>query len=601
MSTQNPNPNTVPLAPGFRFHPTDEELVIYYLKRKILNRPLRLDAIAEIDLYKFEPWDLPAKSRIRSRDLEWYFFSPLDRKYSNKSRTNRATKEGYWKTTGKDREVKRGDRTVGMKKTLVFHMGRAPSGKRTNWVMHEYRIEGEGVLEEAPATAVSQDLYVVCRIFQKSGSGPQNGAQYGAPFMEEEWEQEVNGGDEAMAAVMQVENNDDLNDEYLQMNDLLPNENPIDQNPSPLAMPNPDATSVPSIQKEKEENKQPIKQEVDEPTNYTNKPADNDNENFTTSEWPHGSLWPLRTRDDPTCPGGADEIVSLSEILNVDEFFDNTTDGTESNLETTQDGDLVRSPLICDYDYVSSEVDEGKTAFYNVNEDDGVSDGRYLDDLMAYFDETEVDIKYDLSASVQNTDECNTECADVPAFMQEDDNVMVRDATPKEEPKEVFMGECSTSAEPSSSDDTNHLKRKTFDRPELSDEYSDKSSIRKRLVSMLGSISAPTGMASDCGSGSSKAIAAANSAGPIRVTAGMIQIRGDLDWPLHKNGMYSFVFSCGTDATDLLTKSAPFEPEMVTKMQDDAASVILRSGFYLFFVSLALLTLSYKLAICIRG
>lgn len=166
MSTQNPNSNpnpspkpsppAVPLAPGFRFHPTDEELVIYYLKRKILNRPLRLDAIAEIDLYKFEPWDLPTKSRIRSRDLEWYFFSPLDRKYSNKSRTNRATKEGYWKTTGKDREVKRGDRIVGMKKTLVFHMGRAPSGKRTNWVMHEYRIEGEGVLDEAPATAVSQ-------------------------------------------------------------------------------------------------------------------------------------------------------------------------------------------------------------------------------------------------------------------------------------------------------------------------------------------------------------------------------------------------------------------------------------------------------------
>jgi No apical meristem (NAM) protein len=31
----------VPLALGFRFQHTNEELVIYYLKRKNLNRPLR--------------------------------------------------------------------------------------------------------------------------------------------------------------------------------------------------------------------------------------------------------------------------------------------------------------------------------------------------------------------------------------------------------------------------------------------------------------------------------------------------------------------------------------------------------------------------------
>jgi ABC-type iron transport system FetAB ATPase subunit len=108
-------------------------------------------------------------------------------------------------------------------------------------------------------------------------------------------------------------------------------------------------------------------------------------------------------------------------------------------------------------------------------------------------------------------------------------------------------------------------------------------------------------MASEYGAGSSKSIAAANAAGPIRVTAGMIQIRGDLDWSLHKNGMYSFVFSYGANAPDLLTKSVPDEPTIVTKIQNDAVSVILRSGFCLIFVSLAILTLSYKLAICVRG
>lgn len=47
------------LPPGFRFHPTDEELVVHYLKNKIDAAPLPVAIISEVDLYKFDPWELP--------------------------------------------------------------------------------------------------------------------------------------------------------------------------------------------------------------------------------------------------------------------------------------------------------------------------------------------------------------------------------------------------------------------------------------------------------------------------------------------------------------------------------------------------------------
>jgi hypothetical protein len=73
---------------------------------------------------------------------EWYFYTQRDRKYATGLRTNRATASGYWKATGKDRSVLRKGSLVGMRKTLVFYQGRAPKGRKTDWVMHEFRLEG---------------------------------------------------------------------------------------------------------------------------------------------------------------------------------------------------------------------------------------------------------------------------------------------------------------------------------------------------------------------------------------------------------------------------------------------------------------------------
>ncbi|XP_057771233.1 NAC domain-containing protein 83-like isoform X1 [Salvia miltiorrhiza] len=125
------------LPPGFRFHPTDEELVVQYLKRKVLSYPVPASIIPEVDVCKSDPWDLPGDS-----EQERYFFSTKQVKYPNGNRSNRATVSGYWKATGLDKQIvgTRSHQVVGMKKTLVFYRGKPPKGCRTDWIMHEYRL-----------------------------------------------------------------------------------------------------------------------------------------------------------------------------------------------------------------------------------------------------------------------------------------------------------------------------------------------------------------------------------------------------------------------------------------------------------------------------
>ncbi|CAK9154551.1 unnamed protein product [Ilex paraguariensis] len=161
------------LPPGFRFHPTDEELIIHYLKKKVSSPTSDLlSIIADIDLYKFNPWELPGKASFGEN--EWFFFTPRDRKYPNGVRPNRAAGSGYWKATGTDKSIlaAAGLQCLGVKKALVFYNGRPPRGVKTDWVMDEYRLLNDVRPFPRLRGSMRLDDWVLCRVRHKL-NGPQ--------------------------------------------------------------------------------------------------------------------------------------------------------------------------------------------------------------------------------------------------------------------------------------------------------------------------------------------------------------------------------------------------------------------------------------------
>ncbi|XP_074590012.1 transcription factor JUNGBRUNNEN 1-like [Curcuma longa] len=98
---------------------------------------------------------------------EAFFFCRRGRKYRNSVRPNRVTGAGFWKATSVDKSINsvRGD-CIGLKKSLVYYIGSARKGVKTNWMMHEFRLPSA-----ASATSIhNAEIWTICRIFKGRSS-----------------------------------------------------------------------------------------------------------------------------------------------------------------------------------------------------------------------------------------------------------------------------------------------------------------------------------------------------------------------------------------------------------------------------------------------
>ncbi|KAK3005624.1 hypothetical protein RJ639_015645 [Escallonia herrerae] len=160
------------MPPGFRFYPTEEELISFYLHKKLEDGGRQdLDrVIPVVEIYEFNPWDLPqlAGELCHGDPEQWFFFIPRQEKEARGGRPNRLTTTGYWKATGCPGQVYSSQNLViGMKRTMVFYKGRAPSGRKTEWKMNEY-IATEGEASSSSIATPKLQEFSLCRVYIKS-------------------------------------------------------------------------------------------------------------------------------------------------------------------------------------------------------------------------------------------------------------------------------------------------------------------------------------------------------------------------------------------------------------------------------------------------
>ncbi|XP_057490134.1 NAC domain-containing protein 72-like [Actinidia eriantha] len=157
----NPKPPSISLPPGCRFYPSEEQLVCYYLTHKNNDdRRFGFDAINEIDLYNYNPFDLPDTACFRfgrgGRKRHWYCYVGTR---VLKQGGRRRSGGGYWRRRGRARDVVGGGKVVvGTRRRFVFYLGDSlETTASTNWVMYEYAL-----IDRHEAS------FILCRLFVKS-------------------------------------------------------------------------------------------------------------------------------------------------------------------------------------------------------------------------------------------------------------------------------------------------------------------------------------------------------------------------------------------------------------------------------------------------
>ncbi|OMO59295.1 No apical meristem (NAM) protein [Corchorus olitorius] len=125
---------------GYRFVPTDEELVNHYFINKVFCNPLPASTFHEIHATKF--YSMPPKSLVEfaSDERQWFFFIDDDEK--NKGIRRVGDGVGFWHSNGDDEKpiLDPNGFVLAFKLHFIYFSGTLSNPKKTHWSMDEYRL-----------------------------------------------------------------------------------------------------------------------------------------------------------------------------------------------------------------------------------------------------------------------------------------------------------------------------------------------------------------------------------------------------------------------------------------------------------------------------
>ncbi|KAL8134546.1 hypothetical protein AgCh_009532 [Apium graveolens] len=150
---------------GYRFRPTDEELILHYLKPKLLSFPFPTSIIPQhLHLFVYHPSLFLGDCKEKK-----YFFYKRSWNHYKKCRLSTSDGSGYWKALSKDKYIcSTTGSIIGTKKSWVFHQGIYPHSSRTQWVMKEFSLVPSG-----SATLLNQKMedWVIFCTYQRRRKG----------------------------------------------------------------------------------------------------------------------------------------------------------------------------------------------------------------------------------------------------------------------------------------------------------------------------------------------------------------------------------------------------------------------------------------------